>query len=772
MNTSSPVAPRLLAGVFELSGISGVSLASADDVLGIRLVGMDASLGIIDGKDLPLALSAPPEGAPDLSYCRFEWKVPVTPEGVRRYASWPRRQLNAPTVLDYAPGEAATLRLEWQFVDGTVRGRYSSDLPVRLALISNGCFRSAEVLRADGLGAELQLGARRLYVTLNGEVETPWVLGAYRELERAWCGQSFEEGKSFVAHPVTISPDRPLDFTLSFEGTVSPEGQFALLKAAEARYEQNRMRSTGDFGAAAEAVASLTAYSRAYDPVRQSLQTTVNRTWAGLNHPGLIFGWDNFFMAYSAAWNDPALATEALEHILRVYTEKGIDGGPTQRNLIIPILYVRTITLIGDDALARRTWPLILQFIRFFFPHRDGNHDGLIEQGAPLHPKHHAPGEIIQEAMDESGYDDLPLYSAGFGEGRRALLAPGVGFDWESHCLTVTNVCQNSLYIAACRSLAALGAQVGTADEVAWLEAEARRVEDRMKERLFCAEQGMFADRFWNGEFSSTKTLTRFFPLMAGLNDDAGKQVLHGLLTDPHEFWGENVIPTVSRSDPAYCDGLDGRGNYWRGNCWPPTTYMVYLAAKQAGWDATVAEYARRAVAQFMEYWQAHTHFYENYPPEGKVDHRFLYLSPWGGREAHYVWAAMQLFCGLEEIFGLELDGRLRFGNPHLLTASRWTGFRFQGRKVDAEAGPERTAVTVEGAWELEIKPGVVVRDFSAKPEAVQFVTMAEQPAVVRFASETARREVLINGVLIEPASVDEGIRFDIPAGSAKVEIR
>ena len=769
MNSAPSDAPRLRAGIFELSGISGVSLAAGADVLGIRMVGIDPSIGMLDGKDLPLSLADPLVGAPDLSYCRCEWRVPITPAGIHRYASKPRRQINAPTVVSYAPGEAAVLRIEWQFVGGTVRGRYSSDLPVRLALISNGCFCPAEVLRADPVGAELQLGAQRLFLALDGKVEPPLVLGDYRELERAWCGQPFAKGTKFVAHPVSISPGQPLDFTLSFLEAVTPAGHYPAIKAAEKLYEATRMRSTGDFADAAEAVSSLTAYSRAYDPVRQSLQTTVNRTWGGINRPGLIFGWDNFFMAYTAAWEDPALAAEVLEHILGVYTENGIDRGPTQRNLIIPLLYVRTLAVIGDEALARRTWPLMLQFMRFFFPHRDGNGDGLIEQGASFHHANLAPGEIIQEAMDESGYDDFPIYSAGFGEGRRALLAPGVGFDWNSRCLTVTNVCQNSLYIAACRALAGLGSKVGTHEEVAWLEAEAARVADRMRERLFCDEQGMFVDRLWSGEFSSAKTLTRFFPLFAGLNDDSGKHVLHDLLTDPKEFWGENMMPTVSRSDPSYCDGLDGRGNYWRGNCWPPTTYMVYLAARQAGWKETVAEYARRAAGQFMEYWRAHTHSYENYPPDGKVDHSFLYLSPWGGREAHFVWSGVQLFCGLEEIFGLELDGRLHFGNPFLRSASRWTGFTFRGRRVNAEAGPARTVVNVEGAWEFESEPGISVQEFQESPAGIQFVTATDLPATIRFSSVLPLHHISVNGVPVEAAAASGA--FHVPSGISRVEI-
>ena len=423
----SPSTSSTQAGVFELTGISGVSLARGKEVLGLRLLFWHESLGVFDGKDLPLSISAAPIHAPDLSYVRYEWRVPVTPAGIRRYAGVPRREcVNAPAVIAYEPGEAATVTLEWQFDGKTVRGRYTSDTAARFALVVNGCFRPARVTAADAEGCRLEQGASTLHVRLGGQTEAPFLFDNMLAVQQTWAGiAGVKRGEAAAAYPVTLAPGTPLSFAMSLAGECVLEDASASLAAAARRYEAARMRSTGDFADAAQAVASLSGYSRTYDPKRQILQTTVNRTWGGVNAPGLVFGWDNFFTSYLSAWEDPALAAASLEHIVSVYGENGIKHGPTQRNLIIPVIYCRTIHLLGDFSLARRTWGTMMEFMRFWFPNRDGNGDGLIEAGTSHDATNADPGRLIQEAMDETGYDEIAIYSAGFTDGRRGLLAPG-----------------------------------------------------------------------------------------------------------------------------------------------------------------------------------------------------------------------------------------------------------------------------------------------------------------------------------------------------------
>ena len=38
------------------------------------------------------------------------------------------------------------------------------------------------------------------------------------------------------------------------------------------------------------------------------------------------------------------------------------------------------------------------------------------------------------------------------------------------------------------------------------------------------------------------------------------------------EFWGDWIIPSIARNDPAF-----GDQDYWRGRIWGPMNYLVYL---------------------------------------------------------------------------------------------------------------------------------------------------------------------------------------------------
>ena len=46
-------------------------------------------------------------------------------------------------------------------------------------------------------------------------------------------------------------------------------------------------------------------------------------------------------------------------------------------------------------------------------------------------------------------------------------------------------------------------------------------------------------------------------------------------LLNPVEFWGEWVIPSIARNDPAFYDQ-----NYWRGRIWGPMNFLVYLGLR------------------------------------------------------------------------------------------------------------------------------------------------------------------------------------------------
>ncbi len=80
-------------------------------------------------------------------------------------------------------------------------------------------------------------------------------------------------------------------------------------------------------------------------------------------------------------------------------------------------------------------------------------------------------------------------------------------------------------------------------------------------------------------------------------------------LLNKDEFWGEWVIPSIMRNDPAFKDQ-----NYWRGRIWGPMNYLVYLGLRNyPDSAATRKDFAQKSYDLFLKEWKENGHVHENY---------------------------------------------------------------------------------------------------------------------------------------------------------------
>lgn len=73
-------------------------------------------------------------------------------------------------------------------------------------------------------------------------------------------------------------------------------------------------------------------------------------------------------------------------------------------------------------------------------------------------------------------------------------------------------------------------------------------------------------------------------------------------------FWGDYILPSIARNDPAYPDQ-----DYWRGRIWAPMNYLVYRALETAGEKTACKDLASKSLALLMQEWTLHGHVHENY---------------------------------------------------------------------------------------------------------------------------------------------------------------
>ena len=98
---------------------------------------------------------------------------------------------------------------------------------------------------------------------------------------------------------------------------------------------------------------------------------------------------------------------------------------------------------------------------------------------------------------------------------------------------------------------------------------------------------------------------------------------------NPDEFWGEWIMPSISRNDPAYPDQ-----SYWRGRIWAPMNFLVYLGLRLRSAHRRSADLAEKSRRLLLKEWREKGHVHENYSAdtgEGCDAHNSDAFYHWGG---------------------------------------------------------------------------------------------------------------------------------------------
>jgi putative isomerase len=115
---------------------------------------------------------------------------------------------------------------------------------------------------------------------------------------------------------------------------------------------------------------------------------------------------------------------------------------------------------------------------------------------------------------------------------------------------------------------------------------------------------------------------------------------------NPDEFWGERVLPSIARNDPAFKDQ-----DYWRGRIWGPMNFLVYLGLRNYSTPTAIRarkELAQKSLDLFLIEWQTKGHVHENYSAVTDDSDAVPNSDPF------YHWGALM---GLMEYMELSVDG-------------------------------------------------------------------------------------------------------------------
>jgi putative isomerase len=374
------------------------------------------------------------------------------------------------------------------------------------------------------------------------------------------------------------------------------------------RLYQQSVAAAGKAGPIVDAIETTLGWDTIFEPQKRRVVSPVSRVWSVRWAGYVIFDWDTFFAATMASIGSRDLAYADAIETLRESTGQGFvpnyarTGGWKSSDRSEPP--VGSITVLGIYQKFHDRWFLqegfqpLLQWNRWWAAHRDVQ--GYLAWGSD---GKNQPENLDDEsrgtragAILESGLDNSPMYD-------------DTTYNAQSHVLEYADVGLMSMYIADCDALATIADALNKSDEARELRERSARYRAKLG-TLWSPEDGMFLNRdLTTGKFSHRLSPTNFYPLLAkAATPGQATLMIQKHLLNPYEFWGEWVIPSIARNDPAFHDQ-----NYWRGRIWGPMNYLVYLGLRNYDDSKTRQEFAQKSFALFLKEWTEKGHVHENY---------------------------------------------------------------------------------------------------------------------------------------------------------------
>jgi putative isomerase len=377
----------------------------------------------------------------------------------------------------------------------------------------------------------------------------------------------------------------------------------AIMDRASEAYHQSVARS-GKAANVVDAIQTVLGWDTIYEPEGRRVLSPVSRVWS-VNWGGyVIFDWDTFFAATMASIGDRDLAYADAIETLRSETQQGFvpnyarSGDWKSFDRSEPP--VGSITVLGiyqrfhDRWFLREAFAPLMRWNLWWAKTRDVQ--GYLAWGSD---GNNAPADLDDDARGtraESGLDNSPMYD-------------DTTYNAATHTLEFADVGLMSMYIADCDALATVADDLGEAAAAGEIRERATRYRARLA-TLWDEDAGIFLNKdLHTGQFSSRLSPTNFYPLLAkAATPQQAEVMIKNHLLNPKEFWGEWIIPSIARDDPAFKDQ-----NYWRGRIWGPMNYLVYLGLRNYNEPEVQRQFAEKSYALFLQEWKKSGHVHENY---------------------------------------------------------------------------------------------------------------------------------------------------------------
>jgi len=713
---------------------------------------------IADGNELFYLVSEVGPHSPDGQYARLKIDL-----------SLPFNKEKDTPILIKPSSKRETLTLEWSRQDEkTVIGRIMGPKNIKLHLVHyfpwdfKGQFRLLPDGQIQGESRDSKTYHYLLWVNRPGELltapegqEVSLSFSTEKERDLYFVVGVGEDAKVLRNHIYRYKNKKTIDYFLEEE---------------ENRYKKKRVKMEGFHEGAAEAIANNLFWMILYQPGLHRLYTPAGRKRIlpkpdGTADYWTVFEWDSFFNALEVSVESFKHAEDIMKAVLETQYPNGnipnwrgrFNGTPDRSQPPVgSYVVLKLFQKQGDLELLKYAYPYLRKWHSFWKAkkangqaRRDGNGDGLLEWGedADLVPENvpsweeKASGKT--RAMWESGQDDLPNWDE-------------ASFNQDTGTLTMNCLDLSSLYALDAWCLAQMANILNRDQEYESYVDEYKNMKDLINRNLWNEREGFYFDRHWDGRFSTKKAASNFYPFIARIPDEKRALQMLKHLLNPKEFWGDYVIPSISRDDSAFKDQ-----QYWRGTIWPPTNYLVYQGLRAYGFDAVASEFAKKSSELFLRSWKNFQICPENYDSRtGEA-----------GGQRYQSWGPLFALIGLEEYLDFTPWDGFRFGMIKPEEKGKLSRISIQGRHYDVEVRPSEIKLIEEGKEIIKANRSAVFRHFLYSESEISFETKSlEQIEIKVQFLKKGKYQLLIDN---QQKKVFKGksLKFEVPEGDHSVLI-
>jgi len=142
------------------------------------------------------------------------------------------------------------------------------------------------------------------------------------------------------------------------------------------------------------------------------------------------------------------------------------------------------------------------------------------------------------------------------------------------------------------KDMAKIARIVGDAEAEAFFKEKCNNISRNINEYLWDSETGFYYNVDEKGRFIRCRTISGFWPIIAGVAKEERLEYLLSALRDTTKFLRRFSVPSVAASEPFF----HSEGFYWRGAVWPSIVYMLINSLSEYGYYSLSREIAWRLI--------------------------------------------------------------------------------------------------------------------------------------------------------------------------------